>query len=79
MVPGFLCVMGLLFYQWIQRLGEEVTKKRIPIEALAERLDRIQVVVMARTRAQKEKVIPQKLDRKERAVVKALRLGPLRS
>ena len=69
-VPAFLCVVGLLFYWYIQRRVEEATKKRIAIEALAERLDRIQVVAMARPGAQKVKVVLQKLDRKQSAVVK---------
>ena len=54
---------------------EEAKKERTPIEALAARLDRIQVVAMARPRAQKGKLVLQKLDREQSAVVKALGLA----
>ena len=74
-VHAFLCVVGLLFYRWIQRRVEEATKERISLEALAARLDRIQVVAMARPRAQKGKLVLQKLDREQSAVVKALGLA----
>ncbi len=73
-VHAFLCVVGLLFYRWVQRRVEAVTKACIPIEALAGRLDRIQVVAMARPRSWKVKVVLQKLDREQTAVVKALGL-----
>ncbi len=73
-VHAFLCVVGLLFYRWIQRRVEAVTKARIPIEALAGRLDRIQVVAMARPGSRKVRVVLQKLDREQTAVVKALGL-----
>ncbi len=53
---------------------EEAKKERTPIEALAGRLDRIQVVAMARPRSWKVKVVLQKLDREQTAVVKALGL-----
>ena len=46
-----------------------------PIEALAARLDRIQVVAMARSGSPKVKVVLQKLDREQSAVVKALGLA----
>ena len=73
-VHTFLCVVGLLFYRWTQRRVETVTKEQIPIEALAGRLDRIQVVAMARPGSRKVKVVLQKLDREQTAVVKALGL-----
>ena len=74
-VHAFLCVVGLLFYRWVQRRVETTTKERIPIEALAGRLDRIQVVAMARPGSRKVKVVLQKLDREQTAVVKALGLA----
>ena len=73
-VHAFLCVVGLLFYRWVQRRVEAVTKACIPIEALAGRLDRIQVVAMARPGSRKVRVVLQKLDREQTAVVKALGL-----
>ncbi len=73
-VRAFLCVVGLLFYRWVQLRVETTTKERIPIEALAGRLDRIQVVAMARPGSRKVKVALQKLDHEQTAVVKALGL-----
>ena len=74
-VHAFLCVVGLLFYRWVQRRVEAVTKARIPTEALTGRLDRIQVVAMARPGSRKVKVVLQKLDREQTAIVKALGLA----
>lgn len=73
-VHAFLCVVGLLFYRWIQRRVEAAMDARLPIEALAARLDRIQVVAMARPGSRKVKVVLQKLDREQNAIVKALGL-----
>ncbi len=74
-VHAFLCVVGLLFYRWIQRRVEEATGDRVPIAALAGRLDRIQVVALLRKRSKQVKVVLQKLDREQSAVVKALDLA----
>ena len=74
-VHAFLCVVGLLFYRWIQRRVEAATKGTIPIGQLASRLDRIQVVALARKGSKRVKVVLQKLDREQRAVVKALGLA----
>ena len=68
-------MVGLLFYRWVQRRIEKAMDARLPIEALAARLDRIQVVAMARPGARKVKVTLQKLDREQTAVVKALGLA----
>ena len=75
-VHAFLCVVGLLFYRWIQRRVEERTGERIPLEALAARLDRIHVVALASPGVQKANVVLQKLGREQTAVVKALGLDP---
>jgi transposase len=74
-VHAFLCVVGLLFYRWIQRRVEAATKGSIPIGQLASRLDRIQVVALARTGSRKVKVVLQKLDREQSAIVKAMGLA----
>ena len=66
--------VGLLFYRWVQRRVEAAMDARLPIEALAARLDRIQVVAMARPGSRKVKLVLQKLDREQSAVVKALGL-----
>jgi transposase len=73
-VHAFLCVVGLLFYRWIQRRVEAATKGTIPIGHLASRLDRIQVVALARKGSKRVKVVLQKLDREQSAIVKALEL-----
>ncbi len=74
-VHAFLRVVGLLFYRWIQRRVEAATKGTIPIGQLASRLDRIQVVALARKGSKRVKVVLQKLDREQSAVVKALGLA----
>ena len=73
-VHAFLCVVGLLFYRWIQRRVETATKERIPIEALVGRSDRIQVVALLQKGSKKVKVVLQKLSAEQKAVVDALRL-----
>ena len=74
-VHAFLCVVGLLFYRWIQRRVEVATKGPIPIGQLASRLDRIQVVALARKGSKRVKVVLQKLDREQSAIVKTLGLA----
>ena len=73
-VHPFLCVVGFLFYRWIQRRVETATKERIRIEALAGRLDRIQVVALLQKGSKKVKAVLQKLSAEQKAVVDALRL-----
>lgn len=73
-VHAFLCVVGLLFYRWIQRRVEEATEARVPIEALAARLDGIQVVALLRKDSRKAKVVLQKLSPEQKSVVAALQL-----
>ena len=74
-VHAFLCVVGLLFYRWIQRRVEEATETRIPIEALAARLDGIQVVALLRKDSRQAKVVLQKLSPEQKSVVEALQLA----
>jgi transposase len=74
-VHAFLCVMGLLFYRWIQRRVEAATELLIPIGQLASRLDRIQVVALARKGSKRVKVVLQKLDREQSGIVRALGLA----
>jgi transposase len=74
-VHAFLCVVGLLFYRWIQLRVEESTKERVPIGQLGRRLDGIQVVALTRPGSRKVKVVLQKLDPGQRSIVKALDLA----
>lgn len=64
-----------MFYRWIQLRVEETTKVRVPIGQLANRLDKIQVVALARPGSKKVKVVLQKLDAEQRLIVKALELA----
>lgn len=74
-VHAFLCVVGLLFYRWIQRKVEVAAGTRVPISALAGRLDRIQVVALLRKRSKQVKVVLQRLDAEQRAIVDCLDLA----
>jgi transposase len=69
---AFLCVVGLLFYRWVQQQVERATVSRIPIEALAARPDRTRVVAMARPGSPRVKVVLRKLDRGQSVAVRAL-------
>lgn len=71
-VHAFLCVVGLLFYRGGEHRMEEGTEDRVPLKALAARLDRIHVVAMALLGARRVKVVLQELNREQTAVVKAL-------
>ncbi len=55
---------------------EAATELSIPIGQLASRLDRIQVVALARTGSKRVKVVLQKLDREQSGIVRGL--GPAR-
>ena len=74
-VHAFLCVMGLLFYRWIQRRVEAATGTSVPIGQLARRLDGIQIAALGRKGSKKIKVVLQKLDRDQRAIVETLQLA----
>ncbi|MHB8351791.1 MAG: IS1634 family transposase [Thermoplasmata archaeon] len=74
-VHAFLCVVGLLFYRWVQLRVAEVTKQRIPIGRLGGLLDRIQVVAVMKSGSKEVKVVLQKLDPERSAIVKALGLA----
>ncbi|MBM4249038.1 MAG: IS1634 family transposase [Euryarchaeota archaeon] len=45
-VHTFLCVIGLLFYRFIQLRLEEKTKVKLPIERMVEELDRLRVAAV---------------------------------
>ena len=74
-VHAFLCVVGLLFYRWIQLRLQAATKRPVPIGQLARQLDGIQIAALGRKGSKKVKVVLQKLDRDQRAVVQALGLA----
>ena len=77
-VHAFLCVVGLLFYRWIQRKVEKATKQRVSIERLANVLRQIQVVALLKTEGKEvsvAKVVLQKLSEEQEKVAKALELA----
>ena len=77
-VHAFLCVVGLLFYRWVQCRVETVTKERIPIDRLARVLRQIQVVALLKTKGKAvsvAKVVLQKLGGEPALVAKALDLA----
>ncbi|MGI0055606.1 MAG: IS1634 family transposase [Thermoplasmata archaeon] len=73
-VHAFLCVVGLLFYRWIQRRVEATTKERVPIGRLSHWLDEIRVAALLRRGSRKAKVVLEKQDTKRAQVVQALDL-----
>jgi transposase len=77
-VHAFLCVVGLLFYRWIQWRIEKATKQRIPIGRLADLLRQIQVVALLKTEGREvsvAKVVLQKLGEEQAMIAKALELA----
>ncbi len=54
---------------------EAATGTRVPIAALAGRLDRIQVVALLRKRSKQVKVVLQKLDAEQQTIVDSLELA----
>ncbi|MGI0129111.1 MAG: IS1634 family transposase [Thermoplasmata archaeon] len=73
-VHAFLCVVGLLFYRWIQRRVEATTKERVPIGRLSHWLDEIRVAALLRRGSRKAKVVLEKQDTKRAQLVQALDL-----
>ena len=73
-VHAFLCVVGLLFYRWIQRRVEVVTGEGVPIGRLSRWLDEIRVAALLRRGSRKAKVVLEKQDAERAALVKALQL-----
>jgi transposase len=74
-VHGFLCVMGLLFYRWIQLRIQEKLKEKIPIDRLARVLKGISAVSLIDTRAKKVKYVLERMGPEESRLVTALDLG----
>jgi transposase len=77
-VHAFLCVVGLLFYRWIQWKVEKVTKQRVPIGHLANVLRQIQVVALLKTEGEQvsvAKVVLQRLSEEQARVAGALGLA----
>ncbi|MGI0131198.1 MAG: IS1634 family transposase [Thermoplasmata archaeon] len=73
-VHAFLCVMGLLFYRWIQLRVAETTGERIPIGRLSRWLDEIRVAALLRRGSRRAKVVLEKQDAERARLVKALGL-----
>ena len=73
-VHAFLCVMGLLFYRWIQRRVEAVTGEGVPIGRLSRWLDEIRVAALLRRGSREAKVVLERQGPERTRLVKALGL-----
>lgn len=74
-VHAFLCVMGLLFYRWIQLRVQEKLREKIPIDRLARELKGISAVSLIDTKAKKVKFVLERMGPEESRLVTALGLG----
>lgn len=74
-VHAFLCVMGLLFYRWIQLRVQEKLKEKIPIDRLARELKGISAVSLIDSRAKKVKFVLERMGTEESRLAAALGLG----
>lgn len=72
----FMCVMGLLFYRYIQWKVENATGKRVPIDRLIEQLSRIRLggLITIDDNARKIKFKLEEMGKEEMEIVKALNL-----
>ena len=72
----FMCVMGLLFYRYIQWKVEKATGVRVPIGRLAAQLSRIRLggLITGGNGGRKVRFKLEQMDRDERMIVKALNL-----
>ena len=73
-VHAFLCVVGLLFYRWIQLRVAEVTGERVPIGRLSQWLDEIRIAALLRRGSRTVKVVLEKQSTERARLVKALGL-----
>ena len=73
-VHAFLCVMGLLFYRWVQLRVAEVIGERVPIGRLSHRLDEIRVAALLRRGSRTAKVVLEKQSAERARLVKVLGL-----
>ena len=73
-VHAFLCVMGLLFYRWIQLRITEATGERVPIGRLSQWLDEIRIAALLRRGYRKVKVVLEKQSAERARLVKVLGL-----
>ncbi len=72
----FMCVMGLLFYRYIQWKVEKATGERVPIGKLAAQLSRIRLggLITGGGEDRKVRFKLERMEKEERALVKALNL-----
>ncbi len=72
----FMCVMGLLFYRYIQWKVEKATGERVPIGRLAAQLSRIRLGGLITNDGKGRKILfkLEQMEKEERALVKALDL-----
>lgn len=73
-IHTFLCVMGLLFYRFIQLRLQERTGTRLPIERMVEELDRLRVAAIRTGPKSNVRFVLEKRDGIGSSIVKALDL-----
>ncbi len=73
-VHAFLCVVGLLFYRWIQVRVAEATGERVPIGRLSQWLDEIRIAALLCRGSREAKVVLEKQSAERARLVKALEL-----
>lgn len=73
-VHAFLCVVGLLFYRWVQLRVAAATGERLPIGRLSHWLDEIRVAALLRRGARTAKVVLEKQSPERARLVKVLGL-----
>jgi len=73
-VHGFLCVMGLLFYRWVQLRAEEKMGRRIPIDRLAALLDDVRVAAVTDSKQGRARFVLETVKDERRELVDALQL-----
>ena len=73
-VHGFLCVMSLLFYRWVQMRAEERMGSRIPIDRLAALLDDVRVAAVTDSKQGRARFVLETVKDERRELVDALQL-----
>ena len=74
-VHGFLCVMGLLFYRWVQLRAEKELGVRIPIDRLARSLSGIRVAAVTDLKGKGGRFVLEKVRDERKELVTTLKLA----
>ena len=74
-VHAFLCVMGLLFYRWVQLRAEKELGVRIPIDRLARSLSGIRVAAVTDMKGKGGRFVLEKVRDERRELVSVLKVA----